>query len=122
MARRTGRGEALESEKARLVASLDFLRASTRAVEVRPASIDAYRTKIEELQLGLQSGDPMQIAAYEIRSLVTAIEVHPCEERGQVELIVKGVIADRLNLPKRKSHDALRKETEMPDAAAGNRA
>lgn len=41
----------------------------------------------------------MQIAAYDIRSLVTSIEVHPCEERGQVELFVKGVIAGLLSGP-----------------------
>ncbi|RCW19592.1 hypothetical protein DFR48_1301 [Ciceribacter lividus] len=74
-----------EAEKVRLVACLDFLRASTKVVELHPASIDAYRTKIEELQLGLQSNNSMQMAC-EIRSLVTSIEVHPCAERGQVEL------------------------------------
>lgn len=96
----------LEAEKARLIASLDFLRASTKVVELRPASIDSYRTKIEELQLGLQSNDSMRMAC-EIRSLVTSIEVHPCEERGQVELFVKGAIADLLDLPKKKPHAVL---------------
>ncbi len=98
----------LETEKERLVADLAALGQASNVVELHPASIEAYRRKITELQLALESdGQARSVAAAEIRSLVTSIEVMPREGRGKFELSVNGALAELLNLPFRKPGEPL---------------
>lgn len=73
-------------------------------VELHPASIEAYRHKVAELQNALHTDDnERREAANVIRSLVTSIEVMLGEGRGELELSVHGVLAELLNLPHRKT-------------------
>ena len=56
-----------------------------------------------ELQDALQSDEcERHEAARIVRSLVTAIEIIPTDGRGQVELKVRGALAELLDLPNRK--------------------
>ncbi|BAV64109.1 recombinase family protein [Sphingobium cloacae] len=93
----------IEAEKESLTAKLAVLTESSKVVELHPASIEAYRRKVTELQdaLGTDEGDRREAASV-IRSLVTAIEVMPREGRGELELSVHGALAELLNLPHRK--------------------
>ena len=94
----------IEAEKERLSADLAAMAEASNVVELHPASIEAYRRKVAELQNALQTDDSeRREAANVIRSLVTSIEVMPREGRGELELSVHGALAELLNLPNRKT-------------------
>ncbi len=94
----------IEAEKERLSANLAAMAESSNVVELHPASIEAYRRKVAELQDALQTGDSeRREAANIVRSLVTCIEVMPREGRGELKLSVHGALAELLNLPNRKT-------------------
>ena len=94
----------IEAEKERLSADLSAMAASSNVVELHPASIEAYRRKVAELQDALQTGDSeRREAANIVRPLVTSIEVIPREGRGELKLSVHGALAELLNLPHRKT-------------------
>ncbi|MEF2546398.1 recombinase family protein [Aurantimonas sp. E1-2-R+4] len=93
----------MEAEKERLTADLAAILDASDVVELHPASIEVYRRRIAELQEALHSNeDDRQDALNAIRSLVTSIEVIPCEGRGKFDLNVHGSLAELLNLPHRK--------------------
>ena len=94
----------IEAEKERLSADPAAMVESSNVVELHPASIEAYRRKVAELQDALQTDDSeRREAANVVRSLVTCIEVMPREGRGELELSVHGALAELLNLPHRKT-------------------
>ncbi|MER9864065.1 recombinase family protein [Mesorhizobium sp. M0185] len=93
----------LEREKENLARELQAMAAAESIVEFHPAAVTVYRRQVSELQDALQSDEcERHEAARIIRSLVTAIEIIPTEGRGQVELKVRGALAELLNLPNRK--------------------
>ncbi|MCT7374727.1 recombinase family protein [Chelativorans salis] len=99
----------LEREKENLTEELKVMASAENIVEFHPASVEAYRRRISELQGALRSDDSdRREAANIIRSLVTGIEIMPKEGRGQVELRVHGALAELINLPNRKSGEAPR--------------
>ncbi|MER9387686.1 hypothetical protein [Mesorhizobium sp. M0435] len=93
----------LEREKENLARELQAMAAAESIVEFHPAAVTIYRRQVSELQDALQSDEcERHEAARIIRSLVTGIEIIPTEGRGQVELKVRGALAELLNLPNRK--------------------
>ena len=94
----------LEGEKEALLAKMAAFSQADNVVEFHPATIEAYRKKIAELQAALASDEPGRREAMEIvRSLVNGIQIVPLVGRGQVELRVCGALAELLNLPSRQS-------------------
>ncbi|WP_352515820.1 MULTISPECIES: zinc ribbon domain-containing protein [unclassified Mesorhizobium] len=93
----------LEREKENLARELQAMAAAESIAEFHPAAVTVYRRQVSELQDALQSDEcERHQAARIIRSLVTGIEIIPTEGRGQVELKVRGALAELLNLPNRK--------------------
>lgn len=94
----------LEGEKEALLAKMAAFSQADNVVEFHPATVEAYRKKVTELQVALTSDEPRRREAMEIvRSLVNSIQVVPLDGRGQVELHVCGALAELLNLPSRLS-------------------
>ncbi|WP_338531804.1 recombinase family protein [Nitratireductor thuwali] len=99
----------LEREKENLAEELKAMASAENVVEFHPATVEAYRRRVSELQDALRSDDSeRREAANIIRSLVTRIEIVPKEGRGQVEVRVHGALAELINLPNRKSGEAPR--------------
>lgn len=97
----------LESEKESLGRELQAMAAAESIVEFHPAAVEAYRRKVSELQMALQSDESERHeAARIVRSLVAKIEIIPTEGRGQIELKVHGALAELLNLANRKPGEA----------------
>ena len=93
----------LEGEKETLSSKMAGFAQADNVVVLHPAAVDAYRKKVAELQAALTTDDQERREAMEIvRSLVSAIHVVPLEGRGQVELQVRGALAELLNLPSRQ--------------------
>lgn len=93
----------LEREKERLAAELGQLGKFEDMVEIRPASTEAYRDKIAELEDALNADEPeCREATNVVRSLVDAIIVTPKEEPGNYEVTLHGALSGLLNLPFRK--------------------
>ena len=93
----------LEGEKETLSSKMAGFAQADNVVVLHPAAVDAYRKKVAELQAALTTDDQERREAMEIvRSLVSAIHVVPLEGRGQVELQVRGALAELLNLPRRQ--------------------
>jgi site-specific DNA recombinase len=94
----------LEGEKEVISAKMATFSQAGNVVEFHPATVEAYRKKVAELQAALTSDEPGRREAMEIvRSLVNGIQIVPLDGRGQVELRVCGALAELLNLPSRQS-------------------
>ena len=93
----------LEGEKETLSSKMAGFAQTDNVVVLHPAAVDAYRKKVAELQAALTTDDQERREAMDIvRALVSAIDVVPLEGRGQVELQVRGALAELLNLPSRR--------------------
>ncbi|MGO8847594.1 MAG: zinc ribbon domain-containing protein [Methylocella sp.] len=94
----------LEGEKEAISAKMAAFSQADNVVEFHPATVEAYRKKVAELQAALTSDEPGRREAMEIvRSLVNGIQIVPLDGRGQVELRVCGALAELLALPSRQS-------------------
>jgi len=94
----------LEGEKEVFSTKMAAFSQAENVVEFHPATVEAYRKKVAELQAALTSDTRERHEAKEIvRSLVNGIDVVPLVGRGQVELRVCGALAELLNLPSRQS-------------------
>ena len=103
-----GKLTGLESERIELERSVAECEADESVVALHPAAADAYRQQVVNLERALDD-DPAarQEAATIVRSIIDRVEIVPLNGRGQYELLVHGLVAEILNLPRRKPGEVL---------------
>ncbi|WP_372399057.1 recombinase family protein [Azospirillum sp. HJ39] len=109
----------LESERMRLERDLAECKADDNVVTLHPSAAQGYRQEVEILERALEAGDAERAEAMAaLRQMIDRVEVRPLNGRGQYELRLVGVVAEMLNLPRRKPGEVLQGHITVQMVAA----
>jgi site-specific DNA recombinase len=86
--------EAMEREKVALQRERAVIEADNQVVDLHPAIAEIYRKHMDDFTAAMAAADETARAeaAAPIRALISRIEIHPLPGRGQVDVILEGLL------------------------------
>ncbi|BAI71504.1 site-specific DNA recombinase [Azospirillum sp. B510] len=109
----------LESERVRLERDIAQCEQEDTVVTLHPSAANGYRQEVEILERALGGVESERMEAITLlRRIVDRVEVHPLNGRGKYELRLVGLIAEMLNLPRRKPGEVLQGHITVQMVAA----
>ncbi|MEA1674062.1 recombinase family protein [Nitrospirillum sp. BR 11163] len=107
----------LEAEKAAVSGEIAAMEAESNVITLHPAAADAYRQLVNDLLVVLKTDDEARAEAMPmLHRLVHSVEVHPRNGRGEYDLVLRGRLAEMLNLPRRQPGEVLQRAASVGTA------